>query len=128
MAETRLPDEVRALVQNHLASMAHLDALLLLAASPESSMPAPAVATRINVEPEVAARALRDLVGASLVAEEQLGAAPVYRFAPGDDELRRAAETLADMYRRFPVQIIRAVYERPSTAVQQLADAFRLRK
>ncbi len=128
MADTRLPEEVRTLVQNHLASMAHLDALLLLAGSPDASMPAAAVAARINVEPDVASRALHDLAGASLVSEEEFGAAPLYRFAPGNEELRRAAETLAEMYRRFPVQIIRAVYERPSTAVQQLADAFRLRK
>jgi len=128
MADTRLPEEVRALVQNHLASMAHLDALLLLAASPEESMQSGAVAARTNVAPDAAAKVLRDLAGASLIAEEDIGGVPLYRFAPADEELRRAAETLADMYRRFPVQIIRAVYERPPAAVQQLADAFRLRK
>jgi hypothetical protein len=42
--------------------------------------------------------------------------------------LRHAAMALAEMYRRFPVQVIRAVYERPPSPVQQLADAFRLRK
>jgi hypothetical protein len=128
MAETRLPDEVRALVQNYLGSMAHLDALLLLAASTEAGVPATVVASAIRVEPDAASRTLRDLVSASLVAEDGLGGIPRYRFAPGNDELRRAAETLSDMYLRFPVQVIRAVYERPSTAVQQLADAFKLRK
>jgi len=124
MAESRLPDDVRALAQHHLASMAHLDALLLLAGSPDAPLSADAVAARIGAEPEAAARALRDLQAASLVAEDGAG----YRFAPGDPALRRAAETLAEMYRRFPVQVIRAVYERPPSPVQQLADAFRLRK
>lgn len=127
MAESRLPDDVRALVQNHLGSMAHLDALLLLAGAPDASLTAGEVAARTGAEPAVAARALRDLADASLVAAGA-GDAPRYRFSPGDEALRRTAETLAEMYRRFPVQVIRAVYERPPTPVQQLADAFRLRK
>jgi hypothetical protein len=128
LAESRLPDEVRALVRNHLETMTHLDALLLLGASPDAALPAEAVAARIGAEPEAAAKALRDLAAASLVAEEASAGGTGYRFAPGDASLRHAAGTLAEMYRRFPVQVIRAVYERPPAAVQQLADAFRLRK
>jgi hypothetical protein len=88
------------------------------------ALPAGAVAARINAEPAAAARALADLEAASLVAADDAG----YRFAPADAALRRSAETLSEMYRRFPVQVIRAVYERPPSPVQQLADAFRLRK
>jgi hypothetical protein len=127
MAESRLPDEVRALARNHLETMTHLDALLLLAASPDAALPATTVASRIGAEPEAAAKALRDLAAASLVAADESAGVASYRFAPGDPSLRHAAVTLADMYRRFPVQVIRAVYERPPSAVQQLADAFRLR-
>lgn len=123
MPESRLPDDVRALVQNHVASMTHLDALLLLVGSP-GALPAGTVAARIGAEPDAAARALGDLQAASLVAADDGG----YRFAPADASLRRTAETLSEMYRRFPVQVIRAVYERPPSPVQQLADAFRLRK
>lgn len=128
MADTRLPDEVRALVQNHLGSMAHLDALLLLAGAPDASLTAGEMAARVSAEPEAAARALRELEAASLLAADASAGEPRYRFAPGNDSLRRAAGTLAEMYRRFPVQVIRAVYERPPSPVQQLADAFRLRK
>ena len=128
MADTRLPDEVRALVQNHLSSMAHLDALLLLAGAPDTALPASAVAARIGAEHDAVARALGDLRGASLVAADESEGGTAYRFAPADAALRHAAGTLAEMYRRFPVQVIRAVYERPPSPVQQLADAFRLRR
>ncbi|HKP74439.1 MAG TPA: hypothetical protein VJT67_02800 [Longimicrobiaceae bacterium] len=127
MAETRLPDDVRALVQSHLASMAHLDALLLLAGAPDASFSRGEVASRISAAPDAAAKALADLEGAKLAASEGTGDAARYRFAPADASLRRTAGTLADMYKRFPVQVIRAVYERPASPVQQLADAFRLR-
>ena len=127
MAETRLPDEVRALVQGHLATMTHLDALLLLAGAPDAAFSRGEVAARISAAPDAAAKALGDLEAASLVAAEGSGDAARYRFAPADAAVRRTAETLADMYRRFPVQVIRAVYERPASPVQQLADAFRLR-
>ena len=127
MADSRLPDEVRVLVQNHLASMPHLEALLQLSGSPDESLPVEAVAGAIGVAPDAAAKVLRDLHASSLITEEGAGDRVRYRFAPGDESLRRAAESLSDMYSRFPVQVIRAVYERPPSAVQQLADAFRLR-
>ena len=127
MDELRLPDDVRVLVQNHVASMAHLEALLHLSGSPHESVPIEAVAGAIAVAPDVAAKALRDLHASSLVAEEGAGDHMRYRFAPGNESLRHAAESLSDMYSRFPVQVIRAGFERPPAAVQQLADAFRLR-
>jgi hypothetical protein len=127
MVDSRLPDEVRVLVQNHVASMPHLEALLLLSGSPDQSLPVEAVAAAIGVAPDAAAKVLRDLHASSLAAEEGAGGSLRYRFAPDDESLRRAAESLSDMYSRFPVQVIRAVYERPPSAVQQLADAFRLR-
>ena len=127
MVDSRLPDDVRVFVQNHVASMPHLEALLLLSGSPGESLPVEAVAEPIGVAPDAAAKVLRDLLASSLVAEEGAGASARYCFAPGNESLRRAAESLSDMYSRFPVQVIRAVYERPPSAVQQLADAFRLR-
>lgn len=127
MVDSRLPDEVRALVQNHLSSMAHLEALILLSGSPQAALAPHQVAAGTGTDPDTAVRALRDLKSASLVAETATEGGPRYRFAPASDALRHAAGALAEMYTRFPVQVIRAVYERPSP-VQQLADAFRVRK
>ncbi|HEU4559109.1 MAG TPA: hypothetical protein VFS20_14710 [Longimicrobium sp.] len=127
MVDSRLPDEVRALVQNHLSSMTHLEALILLSGSPDTALTAHEIAQGIGSDPDTAVRALRDLRSASLVAEADTEGGPRYRFAPGSEALRHAAGALSEMYTRFPVQVIRAVYERPSP-VQQLADAFRVRK
>lgn len=107
--------------------MPHLEALILLSGSPQDALTAHEVSARIGADPETAGRVLRDLASSSLVGESGGDGAARYRFAPGNEALRHAAEALSEMYRRFPVQVIRAVYERPSS-VQQLADAFRLRK
>lgn len=107
--------------------MPHLEALILLSGSPQDSLTAYEVSAKIGSDPETAGRALRDLASSSLVGESSGEGPARYRFAPANEPLRHAAEALSEMYRRFPVQVIRAVYERPSP-VQQLADAFRLRK
>jgi hypothetical protein len=128
MAESRLPDEVRALVQRHLGSMAHLEALLRLVRSPDESLPLESVASAIGVAAEAAAATLRDLKASCLVALERADGGVRYRFAPGDESLRHAAESLAHMYSRYPVQVIRAVYERPPFAGQPLAEASRMKR
>lgn len=111
MNDARLPEEVRTLVRNHIASMVHLEALLMLSAAPGESLSAEAVAGRISAGADATAKALADLHAASLLAAEESGGATAYRFAPGDGSLRHGAEMLARMYQRFPVQMIRAVYE-----------------
>jgi DNA-binding IclR family transcriptional regulator len=112
MAESRLPDEVRDLLQNHVPSIVHLDALLWLSGAPEASPTAGEVAAGIGAEPEAAARALRELAASGLAACDEGGGETRFRFAPRNAALRYAAGTLTGMYRRFPVQVIRAVYER----------------
>ena len=83
MVDSRLPDEVRVLVQNHLASMPHLEALLQLSGSPDESLAVEAVASAIGVAPDAAAKVLRDLHASSLVAEEGTGGSVRYRSLPG---------------------------------------------
>lgn len=124
MTGPQLPPEVRALINGPVASMAHVETLLLLrAAEPEPRALATIAAEAHIASPAAARRCLDDLVAAGL-------AVPVandgYRFAPAP-EARAGVDALAQAYNEKPVTLVRAIYSRPPAPVQSFADAFRLR-
>jgi DNA-binding IclR family transcriptional regulator len=129
VADSRLPDDVRELVLSHVPSMAHLDTLLALLQAHPASLSGAQLARQVGGTAETVRAAAGDLAASGLLETAGSGEESGFRFAPAQPAVRAAAEVLAEMYRRFPVQVVRAVYERPAAPapVQQLADAFRLR-
>ena len=125
MTDRALPAEVQALIRGPLATMAHVEALLLLRrVSPEAAS-ATAVAAQAQIPTVAAARRhLEELVASGFAQGDAEGA---YRYAPAREELRAAVDALARMYNEKPVTLVRAVYARPAGPVQAFADAFRLR-
>jgi hypothetical protein len=121
-----LPDEVRSLIARHLESMDQVDALLVLHQTPDRGWTAAEVADKLRVEPKGIVRALEHLDAAGLIARDA-ARAHAYRYAPDTTVLARATQSLLDMYNRRPVTLIRAIYDRPPSAVRSFADAFRLR-
>jgi hypothetical protein len=127
MTSPELPYEVRALLQRALPSMVHVEALLLLAKSPSESFQPHAVAAKIGGTPDVVAAALAELATARLV-EQTPGSAPAeFRLAATDVSTANAVSSLQEMYDRRPVTLVKAVYDRPPSAVKAFADAFRVR-
>ena len=125
MSDSTLPAEVRALIRGPLATIAHVEALLILRREAPVAVPVDAVASEAQLPTAAAARrCLEDLVGARLA--ESAGK-DLYRYAPAQPESRDAVEALARMYNEKPVTLVRAVYARPAGPVQAFADAFRLR-
>ena len=126
MTEPALPAEVRALIRGPLATIAHVEALLMLRRTAPAALPVDAVASEAQLPSEAAARrCLEDLVGARLA---QGAGKDLYRYAPAQPEARDAVDALARMYNEKPVTLVRAVYARPAGPVQAFADAFRLRR
>ena len=125
MTEPGLPAEVRALIRGPVASMAHVEALLLLRRrAPVAVSVADLAADAQLPTPVQTRRCLDDLVGAGLLERVE---ADRYRYAPRRDEERNAVDALAAMYNEKPVTLVRAVYARPAGPIQAFADAFRLR-
>ena len=124
MADAGLPEAVRELVRRDLASMTHLDVLLLLYRSPDREWTPADAAGQLQGTVETVGHALRDLDRSGLTVRGPGGG---HRYAPERPEARATVEMLADTYNRFPVQLIRAIYERPADPVQSVADAFRLK-
>lgn len=124
MTEPALPAEVLALIRGPLATIAHVETLLLLRRTAPQASPVAVVQADAHIAtPAAARRCLDELVAAGLV---EMAARDEYRFAPARADLREAAEALARMYNEKPVTLVRAIYARPAGPVQAFADAFRL--
>lgn len=122
MAPSELPPEVRQLVLRALVSIDHVAVLLAVRAAGADGCDVDAVAAWAGITPELGRTVLDDLRVAELVAP----AGARWIFAPSGDQ-RSSVDSLADMYNTRPVTLVRAIYDRPSSAVQRFADAFLLR-
>ena len=120
-----IPQSARELIQRHLPTMDHVEILMLLRNERAQSLPAQRVATLIRKPEEMTATCLEALVAAGLAAQLSDGG---YRYAPRDDAVDDAAESLMRLYNERPVTLVKLLYERPPTAVNTFADAFKLRK
>jgi hypothetical protein len=125
MSEQALPASVRALIRGPVATMAHVEALLLLRRMSPGTASVAAVATEAQLASlPPARRCLDELVSAGFA---EAAGRDEYRYAPAREDARAAVDALAKMYNEKPVTLVRAVYARPAGPVQAFADAFRLR-
>lgn len=123
-----LPYELVDLIQRCLPSMDHVELVVLVFAKDEQTVWTVEEAAReVRSTPEVTRPRLHDLVTGGLLACEPSARGDLYRFAPRSAALRRAAVDLRAMYSSRPVTLVRAIYERPPSAVRSFADAFLLR-
>jgi hypothetical protein len=118
-----LPVEVRDLIVRHLASMEHVDALLVLHRDAERRWTVAELTAELHATQASVARTLRDLASSGLVGD----AGNTFQYAPASPALRHATELLLAAYNARPVTLVRAIYDRPPTAVKSFADAFRFK-
>ena len=123
-----LPDAVKRLVQAHVPTPAHLEALVVIAREPERRGLASEVAGSTALAVAPIATALQDLAGRGVVQEHSTGDETRYQAYGEDAEQLKLLQDLVTAFDRVPVQLIRAVYARPSDSVQSFADAFRIQR
>lgn len=105
--------------------MDHVEILTLLRKERAPSLSVERVATLMRKPEETIGTCLQTLVAAGLAAQLSDGG---YRYAPRDDALDDAAESVIRLYNERPVTLVKLLYEQPPTAVNTFADAFKLRK
>jgi hypothetical protein len=120
-----IPQDVREMIQRHLATMDHVELLMVLRAGREESFSVATLAEQIRKPEELVQLCLEALAGAGLAAEISDG---TYRYAAREAMLDATAEAVVRLYNERPVTLVRLLYERPPTAVNTFADAFKLRK
>ena len=124
MAAPTISDDLRRFILTKIASVPHLEALLLLRASPDE-WTGDVVARRLYVDERTALKLLDELcaMGALTVTPEKS-----YRYAPKSAELAELIDRLATAYSMNLVGISQLIHSRMDRQVQQFADAFNWRK
>lgn len=108
--------------------MDHVELVVLVFARDETvTWTVEDAAREVRSTPEATQLRLDDLVTGGLLACEETPEGSMYRFAPRTAAFRRAVADLRSMYSSRPVTLVRAIYERPPSAIRSFADAFRLR-
>ncbi len=119
-----IPPAIRRFVLTSIASVPHLEALLLLrTAAPQAWGPVQ-VAERLYIAETAASALLRDLCAANMLGEQ----AGMFSYQPSTALLRETIDQLADLYPRNLVAITHLIHSRIDRQAQHFADAFRWRK
>jgi hypothetical protein len=125
--EPKLSESVRRFVAEHIDSAESLEILLYLHRNRDQSHTAETLGPAVYTVPAAALLRLEALTRAGFAASD--GAAdPAYRYAPATPLLGQQVDALAAAYSTDRVGVIQTIFERPRSAAQSLADAFRLRR
>lgn len=125
MPDLSIPDEVRQFLAKHVQSVAQLEILLLVSASPDRWWQAGEVYKAVLSNEELVVRILELFSKLGLVCKSETN---TYQFSPPSDQLRLLVRNLADLYRECPNRIIQTIYEAPVSEIEEFAKAFKFRK
>ena len=119
-----IPPAIRRFVLTSIASVPHLEALLLLRAASPESWPTAKVAERLYIGEAAAHALLHELCDAGMLAAQ----AGLFSYRPANEALGQTIDQLAELYARNLVAITHLIHSRIDRQAQQFADAFRWRK
>jgi hypothetical protein len=122
----RLDAATERFIAEHIDSAEALEILLHLQRHAELWFTADSLSAAVYTVPAAALLRLERLVASGFV-ESDRAANPSYRYAPADPARRAGVDGLAAAYAEDRVRVIQAIFQRPKSAAQSLADAFRLR-
>jgi hypothetical protein len=128
MTENPLPGmDAYDFILQHIDSVPHLEALMLLWNSRPVGWTSEELATRLYIPSEKVGDLLRDLVRRRWITESH--SLPVrYSYFPGSEDQDEMMRQVDAAYRRDLVRISTMIHSKASSAVREFARAFRFKK
>jgi hypothetical protein len=123
MTDEPIPADLREFILRNIDSVAHLEALLLLRANPQTSWDIPAVAGRLYTAEKQASEVLVQLCAEGLILCEN----DLYRYGGQSSETLAMIDRLAEFYAKQLIPITNLIHGKPRR-IRQFADAFKFRK
>jgi hypothetical protein len=123
MPDDPIPAELRDFILKFIDSVAHLEALLLLRANPQTAWEAPAVAARLYTSTDQAGEVLAQLCSERLLVCENNR----YRYEGQAPEHLAMIDRLAESYAKHLIPITNLIHSKPRR-IREFADAFKFRK
>lgn len=124
-----IADNVRALLYDCIESFEQLGILLLLQRRRGDEWAPASVAGELNLDSDVAKKALEHLCRRNLVAARVEGKAAFFRYGPGNPALESAVSGLAEAYQESLLEVMQlmnknAIERVRTSALRTFADAF----
>jgi hypothetical protein len=123
MVEEPIPADLRDFILRFIDSVAHLEALLLLRADPESNWDVLTTAGRLYTTESQAREILAQLCAEGLITCEN----GLYRYGSPPVETMAMIGRLAEAYAKQLIPITNLIHSKPRR-IRQFADAFKFRK
>lgn len=114
-------------ILEHIDSVPHLEALVLLWNSRPVAWTPQELASRLYVSPEQASRILRDLQRMQLIAESDPSPGK-YAYAARSEAQNELLASLDHAYRRDLVRISGMIHSKSSSGIREFARAFNLKQ
>jgi|SRR5690606_3554016 len=127
MIREPIPEDIKRFILRSIASIPHLEAILLLRGKPDQVWLERSVAERLYISEKAAAGLLEELSAAGFVSSSQADP-PAYRYQPSSDQLRQLVDRLAECYAKNLLEVTNIIHSKIDRKAQQFADAFRWRK
>lgn len=127
MAEDSIPDAIKRFILTSVASVPHLEAMLLLRDEKVRPWDAKQVAQRLYVSESKAATLLADLCAAGILMVAGQGTL-TYQYRPSSEKLSQVIDQMAAIYTKNIVQIATLIHSRTNKKAQRFADAFKWRE
>jgi hypothetical protein len=127
MARDEIPDDVRRFILASIPSVPYLEAMLLLRSDPDRSWSSKEIVRRLYMNEKQIDELLSDLCAAEILMATKEDA-PLYRYCPQSDELKKVIDRLADTYSRNLIDVSHLIHSKTNKRAQQFADAFKWRK
>lgn len=119
-----VPEEVRRFLIQHVQTIAELEILLLVSASPERAWTVKEVYKALLNNEALVEKALASFTQRRLVQKTEAGA---YQFS-SVAEIKGLMQQVAEIYRNRPARIVQLIYETPASEIEEFARAFKIRK
>ncbi len=124
-----IPDDIRRFVLTSIASVPHLEALLLLRAAPEVFWGAPTVAARLYIGEQLAQSVMKDLYQAGMLDPRSGDDGSIdYRYQPASAAMRGLIDRLAALYASHLLEVTYLIHSALDRKAHMFADAFKWRK
>ncbi|MFS2002858.1 hypothetical protein ACEN9F_04435 [Duganella sp. CT11-25] len=123
-----VPDDLRRFILTSIASVPHLEAMLLLRGAPTQQWDIAAVAHRLYVTERAARKLLEELCAIGVLSSTKVDKTVTFRYWPRHPELAAVIDLLAAAYAANLVGITGLIHSKLDRQAQQFADAFTWRK
>ena len=124
MQDTGISDQVREFLNDHISSVAQLEALLLLQTNSRQGWTSAEIARELRTEAPGTEKQLELLLAGKLLRRE----GETYFYSPASEQLHATVIALAQAYLVRRVTIISLIFAKPSDSLRAFSEAFRLRK